>query len=138
MNAKFFVIAVCALFSLAASHADAQDMQPGMYASINAVELANGQKRAHPGEECITAKDIADGLAKVGIEGDADCKVQNLVKGNGKITYRLVCEEDGKKQLADVSGNYTANSYEFSIKAVTPGPGYKAINVTGKRIGECK
>lgn len=138
MNAKLFAIAICALFSLIADHADAEDMQPGMYASTNAVELANGQKRVHPDKECITAKDIADGLTKVGIESDGDCKAQNLVKGNGRITYRLVCEEDGKKQLADVVGTYTANSYEFAIKAVTPGSGYKAINVSGKRIGACK
>lgn len=138
MHAKFFTIVICALFSLVVGHAFAEDMQPGRYASSNVLELANGQKRVHPAEECITAKDIADGLTKVGIEGDADCKVQNLVKGNGKITYRLICEEDGKKQLSDVVGNVTANSYDFSVKAVTPGSAYKAITVTGKRIGACK
>ncbi len=138
MNKRFLAFITLALFVFSAPFAGAAEMQPGEYASTNTVEMANGQKKTFPGQDCLTAKDIADGLTKVGIESDNDCKVQNLVKGNGKITYRLVCEEDGKKQLADVAGTYTANSYDFAIKSASPGAAFKSIHVAGKRLGACK
>jgi hypothetical protein len=135
---RYFTVTTVALLVFSAQFARAEEMQPGQYASTNVVEMANGQNRAFQLQECVTAKDIADGMTKVGIESDGDCKVQDLVKGNGKITYRLICEEDGKKQLAEVVGTYTANSYEFAIKATSPGSGYKSIRATGKRLGACK
>jgi hypothetical protein len=138
MIRRFFTVTTVALLVLSAQLARAEEMQPGQYASTNVVEMANGRISTFQLQECITAEDIADGLTKVGIESDGGCKVQNLVKGNGKIAYRLTCEEDGKKQLAEVVGTYTANSYEFAIKAASPGSGYKSIKATGKRLGACR
>jgi hypothetical protein len=137
MMRRFFTVTAFTLLVCSARLASAEEMQPGQYASTNVVELVNGKKNTFQARECITAKDIADGLTKVGIESDGGCKVQDLVKGNGKITYRLICEEDGKKQLAEVVGTYTASSYEFAIKAAAPGAGYRSISVTGKRLGPC-
>ena len=138
MNERLSIVTIFILGVLAAQRAGAEEMQPGQYASTNVIEMSNGQKRTFQERDCITAKDIAGGLTKIGLESDSDCKVQNLVKGNGKITYRMICEEDGKKQVAEVVGTYTANSYEFVIKAVSPGPGFKAISASGKRLGVCK
>ena len=137
MNTRFFTVTTFTLCVFSAPLANAEEMQPGQYASVNVVEMANGEMKTFQERQCITAKDIADGLTKVGIENDGACNAQNLVKANGKITYRLVCEADGKKQLADVVGTYTANSYEFSIKAASPGPEHKSISLTGRRIGAC-
>lgn len=138
MNRRFLSVTTFTLLFFTPQLARAEEMQPGEYASTGVFESANGQKRTLQDRDCVTAKDIADGMTKLGIERDDVCKVQNLVKGNGKISYRLVCEEDGQKWSAEVVGTYTANSYEFAMKATSPGPGAKSINVTGKRLGPCK
>ena len=138
MTRRLVTVTAFAAFVLASPLARAEEMQPGQYVSINVIELANGQKRTHEARECLTAKDIADGLTKVGVERDNDCKARDLVKGKGKITYRLVCEEDGTKWSAEVVGTYTAGSYEFVLKAASPGPGIRSIKASGKRLGACR
>ena len=124
--------------SLLPVFADAQEMQPGMYATTATMQLAGGGPKTFQDKDCITAKDIAGGLTKIGIESDTECKVQNLLKGGGKINYRLQCEEDGKKQVSDVVGTYTADSFDFAIKASGDNTPYKSIRVKGKRVGACK
>lgn len=118
--------------------AGAQEMQPGMYASTTTLELANGQKKTKQVQECITPKDIADGLLNIGIESDPACKVQNYAKSPGKISYRLACKEGQKKLDSDVVGSYTANSYNFVIKPAAKGTAFKSVTVKGWRTGECK
>jgi Protein of unknown function (DUF3617) len=135
---KFLSIAItllsCAFPQIAAS----QEMQPGLYDSTTALEMTDGKKQTNQDQDCITAKDIADGLTKIGIESDTDCKVQDLVKGSSKITYRMVCADGGKKLVSDVVGTFTASSYDFTIKPASAGALFKSINVKGKRLGVCK
>ena len=117
---------------------DAQELQPGMYATTATTELVSGPPRIFQDKDCITAQDIASGLTKVGIESDSDCKAQNLTKGGGKITYRLSCEESGDKHAVDVVGTYSADSFNFTIKSVGKNPQYRSLKINGKRIGACK
>lgn len=117
--------------------AGAQEMQPGMYASTTVLELADGQTKTKQVQDCITPKDIADGLISIGFASDPACKVQNYKKADGKISYRLSCK-DGKKKLdSDVVGSYTADSYNFTIKPAIGSTAYTSINAKGWRSGVC-
>ncbi len=128
-------LALSALLYPLALTAGAQEMQPGMYASTTVLELATGQKQTRQVQECITPKDIADGLINVGFVPDPACKVQNYKNVAGKISYRLSCK-DGKKKLdSDVVGTYTADSY-FEIKPAS-GSTYTSITAKGWRTGAC-
>ncbi|MBL8522990.1 MAG: DUF3617 family protein [Betaproteobacteria bacterium] len=118
--------------------AGAQEMQPGLYTSTVTMEMTDGKKQVTDDQDCITPKDIADGLTRIGIEADTDCKIQNFAKDNGRITYRLACEDGSKKLLSDVVGTYTTNSYEFTIKPASSGVIFKLMSVKGKRLGVCK
>ncbi len=135
---KLLSIAIFLITGAVIAPAVGQEMQPGLYASTTEIELANGKKQTNQDQDCITAKEIADGLTKIGIESDTDCKVQNLVKGSGKVTYRMACEDGSKKLLTDVVGTYTATSYDFTIKPVSSGAAIKSMSVKGKRLGVCK
>ena len=136
---KFIASALLTVTSaLLSTFAGAAEMQPGMYATTATMELPGAAPKTFQDKDCITEKDLAGGLTRIGIESDTDCKVQNLVKGGGKISYRLQCEEDGKKQVSDVAGTYTADSFDFAIKASGDNTPYKSMRVKGKRIGACK
>jgi hypothetical protein len=131
-------IATFFLFAMSVAIASAQDMQPGMYSQNISLEPASGPARNFQDKECLTPKDVSDGLTRIGIESDTECKVQNLVKGGGKISYRLICEEDGKKLPSDVSGTYSTDSYDFVVRNTSGYGPYKVIRVKGKRSGPCK
>lgn len=135
----FAAVLITCLSALMPVFAGAQEMQPGIYATTATMQLPGGAPKSFQDKDCITAKDIAGGLTKIGIESDTECKVQSLTKGGGKISYRLLCEEGGKKQVSDVTGTYTADSFDFAIKtsAAKDVPS-RSMRVTGKRIGACK
>ncbi len=130
-------LSVAAVLVLLATPARGQEMQPGMYATTTVMDGAV-DARAVQDKDCITAKDIVEGLTKLGIESDSQCKAANFTKGNGKVRYQLVCEEDGRKQIADVAGNYTATSFEFVVKPQGKDSLFRNITIKGKRIGSCK
>ena len=122
-------------FTLAVS---GQEMQSGLYASTTVLELANGEKKSKQIEDCITPKDIADGLTNISIQSDPACKVQNYSKSGGKISYRLACKDGRKKLDSDVAGSFTKDSYNFAIKPSASGTSFKSITVKGWRTGPCE
>ena len=129
------LIAFVLPFSCAAM---AQEMQPGTYETSVTIEMLNGPPGSFQDKDCVTAKEIAEGLTKIGIESDAECKVENLVKGGGKISYRLLCQEDGQKQIAAVSGTYRSDAFEFAVKPETRNTRFKSLRIKGRRVGICK
>jgi hypothetical protein len=131
------VAIVLATFCLAAS---AQEMQPGRYRTTVTSDIPGMKGRTMTDEDCITAKDIADGLTKAGVEKEAECKVSDFRRSPGKVGYKLACTEDGQKSAGDVSGTMTADSFDFRFTLAGPATGGKptATRVVGKRIGACK
>ncbi len=131
---------LAALLACLAVAASAQEMQPGKYRTSVTSDLAAMKGRTITDEDCITAKDITEGLTKVGIEKDTDCKVTGLQRSPGKVSYQLACTEDGQKSTGEVTGTMGADSFDFRFVMKGPQPGGKAVatRVTGKRIGACR
>jgi hypothetical protein len=133
---------ICIAFALAIlpAFAVAQDMQPGKYRTTLTTDLPAMKGRTVSDEDCVTPKDIADGLSKVGIEKDSDCKVSGLQRSPGRVSYRLSCTEDGQKSSGEVTGTMTADSFDFRFMMASAHTGGKplATRVQGKRIGACQ
>lgn len=125
---------------LACAFASAQDIRPGRYQTTATMNVAGPMGKPMIDEDCITRKDIEDGLTRVGIEKDSQCKVLGLKRSPGHVSYQLACAEDGVKTTGDVKGTMTADSFEFDIVTTAPERGARPMNlkVKGKRIGECK
>jgi len=133
-------LVLAAVLASIAFAAPAQEMQPGKYRTSVTTDLPAMKGRTMTDEDCITAKDIADGLSKVGIEKDTDCKVSGLQRSPGKVSYRLACTEDGQKSTGEVTGTMGTDSFDFRFVMTGPQAGGKAVatRVTGKRIGACR
>ncbi len=127
------VLAAC---SLAAS---AQEMQPGRYRTSVTSDLPALKGRTVTDEDCITAKDIADGLTRAGVEKDAECKVADFKRSPGKVSYKLACTEDGQKSAGDVTGTMTVDGFDFRFALAGPQTGGRPVvtRVVGKRLGAC-
>ncbi len=123
--------AAAALLALATPLALAQELRPGLYQQ----ETRIGTGRAEPSRECVTKKDIDEGLVNIGADKDDGCKPAGVKRGPGRVSYRMVCAEG----TTEVQGTYSADSYEWVATASPKGGGGPVRMVTrGKRIGECK
>ena len=113
-----------------------QEIQPGLYATTLVMEMSGQPPRTIQDKDCVTAKDVADGLTRIGVESDSECKVEGFSKGSGKLSYRLMCLADGNKVTSVVTGTYTPDSYDFVIKSA--GKVQVSMRARGKRVGTCK
>jgi hypothetical protein len=129
MRRTFFLAAILAL-SLPAL---AETMQPGMYRSTS---VSPGEK-PETSEECVTQKDIDDGLSALGASRDGSCKVQDFKRGSNDVSYRSVCAANGVNMASDVKVAFTRDSFRMNL-AVNVGGETTKIHVEGKRIGPCK
>jgi hypothetical protein len=113
--------------------AHAETMQPGMYRSTSVVP---GEK-PETSEECVTQKDIDDGLSALGASRDASCKVQDFKRGGNHVSYRTVCAANGMNVTSDVKVAFTRDTFDMNLAMTVAGETTK-IHVAGKRIGPCK
>ncbi len=120
--------------------AGAQEMQPGKYRTSLTTDLPAMKGRTMTDEDCITAKDIADGLTRVGVEKESECKVSDFKRAPGRVSYKLACVEDGNRSAGTVEGTLASESFDFRIVMGGPQTGGKPVTtrVAGKRIGACK
>lgn len=118
----------------------AQDMQPGKYRTTLTTDLPAMKGKATTDEDCITAKDIAGGLSKLGVEKDTDCKVSDFKRLPGRVSYRIACVEDGIASTGSAEGTFTADSFDFRFLIQSPMTGGKPVasRMTGKRVGNCR
>lgn len=124
-------------FPLAAT---AQDLRPGRYRATMTSDLPALAGKPMVDEDCITQKDIDEGLAKVGIEKNSDCKVSALKRSPGRVSYQMTCEQDGMKSTGSVTGTFGGDAYDFTVVSTGPQFGGKAMRmrIVGKRVGECR
>lgn len=132
------ILAAVALAALSFA-ASAQEMQPGKYRTTLTSDIPAMKGRPMTDEDCFTAKEIADGLTKVGIEKESECKVSDFKRSPGRVSYRLACTEDGNKTSGSADGTFTSDSFDFRIVMAGPQTGGKpvATRITGKRVGAC-
>jgi hypothetical protein len=123
---------LAALLALPA-FAFAETMQPGMYRSTSVVP---GEK-PETSEECVTQKDIDDGLSALGASRDASCKVQDSKRGANSVSYRTACSANGMNVTSDVKVAFTRDTFDMNLAMTVAGETTK-IRVSGKRIGPCK
>jgi hypothetical protein len=111
----------------------AATLQPGLYRSTS---QSPGEK-PDTSEDCVTQKDIDDGLTNLGAAREENCKVQDLKRGASNISYRMVCTGNGVSATQQVKLAYTSDTYDMDLTLSVAGE-TSTFHVTGKRIGACK
>ena len=116
--------------------ASAQELKAGLYRQETLMQAPGMPGRPMASQECVTKKDIDEGLVRLGQDKDDDCKVSGVKRAPGRVNYRLKCEDSS----GEVQGAYTADSYEFNMTATAKagGGGSMKIVTRGKRIGDCR
>ncbi len=138
MKAATFALALAALAVPLA--AGAQDLRPGQYRTTTTVDVPELTGKPMVEEDCITQKEIDEGLSKFGIEKDSGCKVSNLKRSPGKVSYRSECNEEGMKSTSTVSGTMGGDAFDFAVATTSKLSGGKPIRarIVGKRVGTCR
>jgi len=124
------------LAAACATAASAQELRPGLYRQETIMQAPGAPARPMASQECVTKKDIDEGLVRLGQDKDDDCKASGVKRAPGRVSYRMACADSA----GEVLGTWTADSYEFDMTATPKGSGGKIIKVVtrGKRIGDCK
>lgn len=116
------------------AHAMAEAMQPGLYRGT----VESPGEKPEKKEDCITQKDIDEGLSGLNADAGASCKVQDMKRGANSVSYRTVCADSGVKATTQVNGTFTRDSFDMNFAmTVNADPPIK-FHITGKRIGDCK
>lgn len=114
------------------AYAMADTMQPGLYRT----HTESPGEKPENGEQCITQKDIDEGLSGVGADKDDSCKVQDFKRTPGSASYRSVCSEDGINTSMQANINFASDSFDMNL-VMTVAKKTTRIHVTGKRVGAC-
>ena len=132
---KRFLPLAAAAFACATG-AWAQELKPGLYRQGTIVNVPGLTARPQASQECVTRKDIEEGLVRLGQDKDEPCKASEVKRSPGKVSYRMACEDS----TAVVDGTYSADTYEFIVSATPRAAGGKAVRMVsrGKRIGDCR
>jgi hypothetical protein len=120
--------------------AQAQELKPGKYDIEFTSDLPALAGRKVKESECLTKKDIDGGLLKLGVDPDnKSCKVSDLRRSPGKVSFRVACTQEGRTSTGEASATYGADSFDFSVvnrTALQDKP--FTHRKVGKRAGDCK
>jgi len=112
----------------------AEAMQPGLYRGT----VESPGEKPEKKEDCVTQKDIDEGLSGLNADMGSGCKVQDMKRGPSSVSFRTVCAGDGVKATTQVNGTFTRDSFDMNFAmTINADPPIK-FHITGKRIGECK
>jgi len=137
MRATLWVLGLLALSTTAL--AGDSKMQPGMWEYTMKMEMA-GMPFAMPPQtfqRCMTQQDVDSGEYGKNPREKSDCKISNMKREAGKVSYDVAC-----------TGDHAAKGhYEFTM-APTSMSGAGTLNMEGgqtmkqnfaaKRVGDCK
>lgn len=120
--------------------ATAQELRPGRYRATMTSDLPALAGKPMVDEDCVTQKEIDEGLSSIGIEKDSNCKVSTMKRSPGRVSYLMACEQDGMKSSGNVTGTFGRDAYDFTVVSTGPQFGGKPthMRIVGKRVGECK
>jgi len=114
------------------AYAMADTMQPGLYRT----HTESPGEKPENGEQCITQKDIDEGLSGMGADKDESCKVQDLKRTSSSASYRSACSGNGMNVTMQANINFASDSFDMNL-VMTVGKETTKIHMTGKRIGPC-
>lgn len=134
-NLKSFALLILTLAAIPLA-AGAQEMRPGRYKTSTRMEAPGRSLPPVNNEDCVTKRDIDEGLARFNGDEEAQCKATDIKRGAGTISYKVTCVEEGNKSSGEVNGKFTADSFDYNMVVNKPKP--VTINVRGTRVGECK
>jgi hypothetical protein len=89
---KRFLPLAAAAFACATG-AWAQELKPGLYRQETIVNVPGMTARPQASQECVTRKDIEEGLVRLGQDKDEPCKASEVKRSPGKVSYRMACED---------------------------------------------
>ncbi|MBL0140700.1 MAG: DUF3617 family protein [Betaproteobacteria bacterium] len=120
--------------------ATAQDLLPGRYRTTTTTDLPAMAGKPVVDEDCITQKEIDEGLSKTGVESESNCKVSGMKRSPGKVSYQIQCQQDGMKTTGNVTGTLRGDAFDFVVVTSGLQAGGKPMRtrVVGKRLGSCK
>ena len=107
-------------------------MQPGLYRTHTE---SPGEKPEND-EQCITQKDIDEGLSAMGAAKDDNCKVMDFKRTPSSASYRSVCSGNGMNVSSQANINFTRDTFDMNLSIACNGETNK-IHVVGKRVGAC-
>lgn len=119
------------------SEIEAPGMPPEMAAQMKQM-MGQGQKL----ERCVTEEEIAKVDAFVGAN-QANCTFAKYQVGGGRVEGEARCDQGGMKQHMVMSGKYTPDSSDMTIRSTTsgaPGPAGEmkmTMNIKARRLGDC-
>jgi hypothetical protein len=126
------IIALTALLALSIP-ALAETMQPGLY---RATTVSPGEK-PETSDECVTQKDIDDGLSALGAARDGSCKVEDINRGANQVSDSTPWPSKGVNNASQAKITFTRDTFDMKL-AMTVAGEKTDIHVTGKRVGACK
>ena len=115
---------------------EAQDMRPGRYKTVARMEIPGSMMETVNDEICVTRDNIDEFLARLGGDKDPECKIADLERGPGAISYKVICVHPGATTVHETNGKFSSDSFDFNLSPKNE----KAmkLNIKGTRIGECK
>ena len=138
------LIAALLMFGLATASAAAPTMQPGLY-DISMQFVLKGMPIQMPVttvQQCITAQDVANGMAYASSE-NKDCKISNLNQSGNKVSYDFNCaaQQGGPRMVGRASGSSHAAGYNVMMEGrfnpAVEGMSEFSQKLNAKRLGNC-
>ncbi|MFO8153122.1 DUF3617 domain-containing protein [Thioalkalivibrio sp.] len=140
MKLRSLAIAAAAVLPLSALAVE-PNIQPGEW-ELNSVTTFPGTpmpEQTESSRECVTAEDLAEGLAfDVDVEG---CEITDMDLREGGMNYSMSCQDDeGFEMTMDAELLFMGDQTEGTMQAqmLTPmGPMEMHMELDGRRIGDC-
>jgi len=90
---------------------------------------------------CLTPEEAAKPDAEFFQQNSSGCTYENFQMAGGKLDAKMTCEENGAKQMMEMSGTYSEESYNLNVSADGVGPNGQAMSmamsIASRRVGEC-
>lgn len=116
---------------------------PGMPAQVR--EQMQGmlaQRQAY--ENCLTPEEAKRPKEDFFVSKDNSCRYEHFTMGGGKIDARMNCSQEGIKQVMNLNGSYSPETYKMTMETrMEGGPAAMSgmsmrMRVDAKRVGECE
>ncbi len=122
----------------------APTLQPGLY-SVSMQFVMKGMPIQMPTttfQQCVTAQDVANGMAYASSE-NKDCKIKNLNQSGNKVAYEFNCasQQGGPRMIGRASGTSHATGYDVVMDGrfdpAIEGMSEFSQKLKATRLGDC-